>query len=421
MIPPAAPTRKRPGNRALFFLLGLAACRAPEVVTIRAGLLLDGAGGQSTDVVITVTGDRITRVEPWRGDAVAYDLSGKTVLPGLIDAHLHVGYLTPAGRVSLGSGESEAEQDAGEAAVVLATLQAGFTTVVSLGAPRDRDLRRDIRRGTRPGPRLLTSLEQFRDSRLTPRELRTRVRRMRSQGADVVKIFASHAVRDGGPPLFSLEQLRAICSEARRVRLRSIVHAHSDTSIALAVSAGCDQVEHGFLATRPALELMARHHIPFDPQCRLVIDNYLEHRKAFEGLRGFDSAGYATMQRFRPLLPALLREALTVPGLEVLFSTDATAGAHGRNADDLVCRVREAGEDPMHALVAATSRNARALGLGDSLGTVAPGFVADLIALDGDPLRDIEAVGRVIFVMKGGQVFVRPGGSSPLTSAQGRH
>jgi imidazolonepropionase-like amidohydrolase len=114
------------------------------------------------------------------------------------------------------------------------------------------------------------------------------------------------------------------------------------------------------------------------------------------------------MERMLPVLPGLVRTALATPGLTLLYGTDATAGAHGRNAEDLVCRVREAGQAPMDALVSATSRNAAALGLGDRIGTLAPGYEADLIALDGDPLQEIEAVRRVTFVMKGGKVFLRP-------------
>ncbi|HSE52733.1 MAG TPA: amidohydrolase family protein, partial [Gemmatimonadales bacterium] len=162
---------------------------------------------------------------------------------------------------------------------------------------------------------------------------------------------------------------------------------------------------HGFFASAAGLEVLTRSGMDFDPQCRLVFANYLGHRERLEGIRGFDSAGFAQMERMLPTFPPLIRTALATPGLNLLYGSDATAGAHGNNADDLVCRVREAGQSPMDALVTATSRNAAALGLGDVIGTIAPGFEADLIALEGDPLTEIEAVKRVAFVMRSGRTF----------------
>jgi imidazolonepropionase-like amidohydrolase len=118
------------------------------------------------------------------------------------------------------------------------------------------------------------------------------------------------------------------------------------------------------------------------------------------------------MIRALPLATAVIRRALATPGLKVVYGTDAVAGAHGRNAEDLVCRVKEAGERPLHAVVAATSLNAAALGLGDSIGAIAPGLVADIIATDGDPSTDITALRRVTFVMRGGRI-VRDGAAPP--------
>jgi imidazolonepropionase-like amidohydrolase len=274
-----------------------------------------------------------------------------------------------------------------------------------MGSGVDGELRDSIERSRIPGPRILTSLTPFSDTSFTPRELRRMVRRRQTEGADVIKIFGANSIAEGGGPYFSPAQLAALCGEARRAGLRSVVHVHSDASIAAAAAARCDQAEHGFFASADGLQLLARSGLDFDPQCRLVFANYLNHRERLEGIRGFDSALFAQMERMLPTFPPLIRSALTTPDLNLLYGSDATASAHGNNADDLVCRVREAGQSPMDALVTATSRNAAALGLGDVIGSIAPGFEADLIALEGNPLTDIEAVKRVVFVMKGGRVW----------------
>ncbi|HVO36226.1 MAG TPA: amidohydrolase family protein, partial [Gemmatimonadales bacterium] len=175
-------------------------------------------------------------------------------------------------------------------------------------------------------------------------------------------------------------------------------------SVRAATLAGCTQIEHGIFVKQASLDLMAARGSWFDPQCGLVLRNYLENRPKYEGIGNYNAEGFAAMERALPLTTAATRAALATPGLKVLYGTDAVAGAEGRNAEDLVCRVQEAGETPLHAIVAATSLNAAALGLGDRIGAVAEGYEADLIATDGDPSRDITAVRRVSFVMKGGTI-----------------
>lgn len=384
----------------------LAGCRASgHVVTIRAGLFLDGRGGSRHDVVITVRNDRIESVTPWRNDSVTYDFSRYTVLPGFIDAHVHLnGFFNQQGKIAnTEDGETPAQRAAARAANAVVTLQAGFTTIASMGADAERDLRDQVNAGKLPGPRILSSLSQIHDG--TGRSLdalRRDVRDHATAHADFIKIFASIGMDSGRALVFSDPQLAALCGEARRLKLRAVVHAQDDASIRQAAAAGCSEVEHGAFATAAGLEVLARSGVSFDPQCGLVLRNYIENRAHFEGT---SDAAVAAMERLLPQLPRLLRAALAVPGLKVLFGTDATAGAHGRNAEDLVCRVREAGDTPMSALIAATSANAEALGMGRVIGTLAPGYQADLIALDGDPLQQIEAVRRVSFVMKGGVVY----------------
>ena len=356
-----------------------------------------------------VSGGKIVRVAP-RGDvptgARLVDLGDRTLLPGLIDVHTHPAwYFNRQGRLHTPrDGDSQTQIILAEAANAYRTLLAGFTTIQSVGDGRDADVRDWIATQGLPGPRILTSLEPIADERLSPDSLRALVRARRADGADLIKIFASASIRDGGRQTLSDAQLRALCDEARAVGLRSVVHAQSDESVRAATLAGCTQVEHGIFVKQPSLELMAARGTYFDPQCALVLRNYLENRPKYDGIGNYNRAGFAAMERALPLTTAATRSALATHDLKVLYGTDAVAGAEGRNAEDLVCRVQEAGEAPMHAIVAATSLNAEALGLGDSLGVLAPGYSADIIATDGDPSQDISAVRRVSFVMKGGRV-----------------
>ena len=200
-------------------------------------------------------------------------------------------------------------------------------------------------------------------------------------------------------------QLVAACGEAKSLGLRTLVHAHSAASIEAVARAGCSQVEHGLFATQQTLDLMAERGTWFAPQCSLIFRNYLENRAKYEGIGSYNEAGFAIMRDMIPVAAQGIRRALATKGLNVVYGTDAVAGAAGRNAEDLVCRVQDAGEAPMHALMAATSLNARALGLADRIGAVEKGLEADLVAVWGNPLADITAMRRVRFVMKGGKVL----------------
>ena len=391
----------------LLLCLPAAAVAQTGDVTIRAGLLLDGRGGQQRDALITVRDGKIFSIAPFRGTAPSHDLSRYTVLPGLIDAHVHAtAYLTRTGRAHTGNdGDSRADEIAGAAANQIATLRAGFTTVQSMGSSEDREIRDAIALGRLLGPRLLTSLTSITNPALTPTELRQRVRDLKAAGADFVKIFASKSIREGGAQTMSDAQLAALCDEARSQGLRSVVHAHSAESMRAVTLAGCDWIEHGAFATEEVLRLMADRGVSFDPQCSLVLRNYLDNRSRFEGVGNFNAEGFAAMERAVPLLLEATKRALATPNLRLVYGTDAVAGAHGKNAEDLVCRVREAGQAPMDAIVTATSRNAAAMGLDSRIGAVAAGLEADLVAVEGNPTLQIEAIRRVVFVMKGGRVI----------------
>jgi len=295
-------------------------------------------------------------------------------------------------------------------------LLAGITTIQSVGAAEDKDLRDWIAAGTIPGPRVLTSLEPIEDTALTPDQLRQLVRERKSQGADLIKIFASKSIRVGGTATLTPPQLDALCGEARARGLRTLVHAHSAESMRRATEAGCTQIEHGIFATDEVLREMARRGTYFDPQCGLIFNNYLENRAKYEGIGNYNAEGFAAMERAIPLAEATIARAVKIPGLKMVWGTDAVAGAHGRNVEDLICRVQRGGQSPMAALASATSVGAEAMGMSNRIGAIAPGLEADMIAVEGDPSRDITALRRVRFVMKGGKVFLFPG-----TRAQAGH
>ena len=287
-------------------------------------------------------------------------------------------------------------------------LHAGFTTVQSVGGAEDKPVRDAIASGVIPGPRVITSLGSLNENAGPPDSVRAVVRRFKERGAEVIKIFASKSIRDGGAQTMTQEQLDAACSEAKTQGLRSVVHAHSAAAAKAAVRAACTQVDHGVLVDAEALQMMAKAGTYFEPQCELVFRNYLDNKEWFRGIGNYNDEGFAAMEASIPLRKDLAEKWRSTPGIKVVYGTDAVAGAHGQNARDLVCRVKSLGQPAMEALVSATSLSAESLGLGNVIGRIAPGYEADLVAFDGDPRSDADAFMRVVFVMKSGAVIRRP-------------
>jgi imidazolonepropionase-like amidohydrolase len=378
-------------------------------IILRGGSAFDGKGRTITNATIVIANGRIAEVTTGAADrassAPTYDLSGLTVLPGLIDTHVHLdAHFGRDGRAT-SQGETPAQSILYAAENAYATLMAGFTTVQSIGSSSDVDMRAAIARGVLPGPRLLTSIRPINENTGTPDQIREVVRRLKADGADLVKLFASKSIREGGAQTMTDEQVAAACGEAKAVGLRSWVHAHSPGAIRAAANGGCTAVTHGSQVTLDELRLLAGRGVYFEPNIGLVSQNYLENRSRFYGVGNFDDQGFAFTERGIPLKLEMFKRALTVNGLKLIMGTDAGAGAHGRNAEEIIYRVQVAGQRAADALVGATSLNAESLSMADRIGSLAAGMEADVIAVSGDPLKDITALRRVVFVIKHGVVY----------------
>ena len=397
-------------QRILFALVivAISACDAgaqTQRITLRATSAFDGKGRTIPDVTIVVADGKIADVRSGEAVAATYDLRGLTILPGLIDTHVHLDtHFGKNGRAT-SQGETPAQSILYEAENAYVTLMAGFTTVQSIGSPSDVEVRAAIARGVMPGPRLLTSIRPINENTGTPDQIRAFVRKVKADGADLVKLFASKSSREGGGQTMTDEQVAAACGEAKTLGLRTWVHAHSPSSIRAAVNGGCTVVTHGSQATNAELQLMASHGVYFEPNIGLVSQNYLENRSRYFGIGNFDDQGFAFTEKGIPMKLEMFKNALKVSGLKLLMGTDAGAGAHGRSAEEIIYRVQIAGQRAADALAGATSLNAQSIELDNRIGAIAAGMDADLIAVDGDPLKDITALRRVAFVMKGGKVY----------------
>jgi imidazolonepropionase-like amidohydrolase len=406
----------RPIAWAALTLMALLPVAAPDLawaqdkpIVLKVALAYDGKGGTVRNTTIVVEGGKILRI----GGAVpkgaaTYDLTGLTVTPGWIDTHAHIGYHFDNNGRNAGRGEPPAEALQHIHDNCVATLKAGFTTIQSPGQLADKDLRDAIARGEIPGPRILTSLQPLMENSGDPAKLRELVRTRKEQGADFIKLFASKSIREGGAQTMTDAQLQAACGEAKSLGLRTLVHAHSAESMKAATLAGCTSVEHGAYATDEVFDLMAARGTYYDPNIGLVLQNYLENKAKFLGQGNYNEEGFAFMEKGIAITLATFKKALTHKNLKIVYGTDAVAGAHGRNYEEFIVRVRDGGQDPMAALKSATSISATSMNMQDQIGALTAGLQADIVGFDGDPLKDVTAARRAVFVMKGGKVYYSP-------------
>ena len=300
----------------------------------------------------------------------------------------------------------------------------GFTTVQSVGEAGWTLICRKKLRGARhlPGPRILTSVRQINENSgaergqrgappvmATPDQLRQNVRDAKAAGADVIKIFASASIRDGGKQTMSDEQMHGRSAKRpTRSACTTLVHAHScRVDAAPRCSPAARRWNTASSPSDDALKMMADRGVYFDPNIGLVLQNYLEHKAQYVGIGNYNDEGFAAMEKGIPLGVAMFKKrAQRRRGRNrIVYGTDAVAGAHGRNIEEAVVRVQKGGQKPMDAIESLTSVSAESLGMQDQIGAIAPGLQADLVAVDGNPLVDVTALRKVVFVMKGGQVL----------------
>ncbi len=416
---------------ALTFTLLLSAPALPAqaaATVLRCGRLLDPASGSMTqNAIVLVDGNRVERVGPGieiPAGSTVVDLSRYTCLPGLIDSHTHVLLQPEDERAPPVVTKSQAFRTIQGVAAVKKDLEAGFTTMRDLDSEgagfADVDLRNAIERGIVPGPRLLVSTYaltitggHMNNSGLNPDieipdpatltdsrdAMIAEVRREVKYGADWIKVYATGTLRHVDPvtlePLsqFSEEDLRAVVEEAHRWGKDVAAHAYGGEGAKNAIRAGVRSIEHGMLLDDEGIDLMVQHGTWWCPTLSVYIP---ESKEEDTPLRR------RIVAHHKEVFQKAMRK-----GVKIAFGTDVGAFEHGTSARELR-RMVDYGMSPLDAIRTATTHGAELLRMEKLIGTVEPGKYADVIAVDGDPLKDIGALERVVFVMKGGEVFKAP-------------
>jgi imidazolonepropionase-like amidohydrolase len=396
-------------------------------VVIRAGKLLDVKTGKTiSDAAIVIEDDKITYAgsassAPASADAQVIHLPNATVLPGLIDAHTHITFNPKFGYETLGiSIPREALIGAHNARI---TLEAGITTVRNVGARGFSDvaLRDAINAGDVPGPRMLVSGPPLSitgghcDNDLLPYEyhatsdgaadgieaVQHKTREIIKYGADLIKVCATGGVMSKGDDpnasQYTLEEMKAIVADAHRLGRKVAAHAHGAQGVIWASEAGVDSVEHGHLMNDEAVATLKKNGTYLVPTLYLV--DWQRENAAKVNLPDFIRH---KMEYISSVGKANLKKAFDA-GVKIGMGTDAAVYPHGLNAHELAVYV-ELGMSPLRAIQTATINDADLLGWTDKVGTLEPGKFADIIAVDGDPLKDVTVLQHVKFVMKGGEV-----------------
>ncbi|MDC8755268.1 amidohydrolase family protein [Erythrobacter sp. sf7] len=407
----------------------MAAPLAAETVAIRAGsVITDAAGDPTGPATIIVANGKIVSITPGHGAVVAdreIDLASKTVLPGLIDLHTH---LTgdPGGDFWKEATEPDEWGVVVGAKNALVTVRAGFTTVREAGSAQETAfvLRRGTAEGLVPGPRIVAAgpalsiigghadvngfrpeVNELLDSGFTCTgevECAAKVRLASQNGSDVIKITATGGVLSqqgrGLEAHFTPQEMKAIADTAHSLGLKVMAHAHGARGIQQAAEAGIDSIEHGTYLDEAAAKAMRANGTVLVPTLM-----------ALEGVsEGLGKGVYTPVvedkiRAVQPLMASLVSRARQY-GVTVVFGTDAGVFQHGRNAEELGL-MRKQGMSDREVLASATTGAAKVLGMESQIGRLAPGYSADIIAVDGNPLADVTVLEDVDFVMVRGRVI----------------
>jgi len=418
------------------------------VVVLKAARLIDGTGAPAiAHGVVVITDDRITAVGPAGSVAIpagarTIDMGDATLLPGFIDAHVHL-----VGR-TLGDPEADdapvRDYDSFGAILAVAnaekTLMAGFTSVRNVGAPHfdDMAIRQAIREGRIPGPRMENAGHAIGitgghcdengykpglvdGSPMTgvadgPEQIRAAVRYQVKYGADVIKTCATGGVLSEGDAVgatqYTLEELTALVQEANKLGRKVAAHAHGTEGIKLATRAGVSSIEHGSFLDDEGAKMMAARGTYLVPT--LSAGEAAENAAKSGVLKGLRAQkAFAAAAAMRNSVK--IAQANHVP---IALGTDAGVDEHGKNAREFVLMVEWGGLTPMQSIVAGTSSGAKLLGWDKDVGTLATGKWADVVAVPGDPLADIHALERPVFVMKNGVVYKSQIAGAPTSAMQ---
>jgi len=403
--------------------------KKPTRTVIRAGRVLDvRTGAMRPNQAIVIDGDKITQIvaaadAPANGVDVAIDLPDATLLPGLIDMHTHLTFeLSSLGYTGLGiSTAREALHGARNAKI---TLEAGFTTVRNLGAfdYADIALRDAVNGGDVIGPRIVASGPALSisgghcdENLLAPafhfqaggvadgvEAVQHKVREIIKYGADVIKVCATGGVLSKGDDpnasQYTLEEMKAIVADAHRLGRRVAAHAHGAEGVRWASEAGVDSIEHGHYMDDTAIATMKKNGTYLVPT--LFLTEYMQEHLKDSGVPEYSKQ---KMREVAAAAPVNVKKAFAA-GVKVAFGTDAAVYPHGLNAGEFHVYVK-LGMTPLAAIQTATINASDLLGPKFLVGSLEPGKFADVIAVDGDPTKDVTILEHVKFVMKGGTVY----------------
>ncbi len=417
-------------------LLFALTAHAQTVTVLRAARLIDGTGAAPVaNGMVVVTGNKITAVGTnlaVPANATVIDLGDATLLPGFIDAHVHLsGEAGPNWYLDFYNSvmRQPAEQAYYAAMYAKRTLDAGFTTVRDVGGEDyvNVSLRNAINTGIVPGPRVLTAIHAIGgtgghadappippstgmpqhgpiDGTCNgPAECRAAVRYQIKYGADVIKFMPSGGVLSLADPVdapeLSQEEMNAIVEEAHAWGRKVAAHCHGDRAARMAIQAGVDSIEHGSFLTPETLTLMRDKGV-------YLVPTLLAGQTVGEKAASFPPAIAAKARAANAAITQMFRNALKI-GVKVALGTDSAVSPHGQNAREFGLMVAN-GMTPAAALRAGTQSGAQLLGMADRVGTLEAGKLADIVAVPGNPLDDIHDTEHVAFVMKDGVVYRKP-------------